>query len=170
MPSKQKQKGNAAERAVAQCLTDWWGEKFYRVPGSGNLRWKGAVWTYGDILPPESFPGILESKHYKKVEIDDILRCKSSDHNILGWWAQVNNDVKRLFENTGITVEPLLIYKANYRPRRLCMRFRFFQNLDIGVSSITIDSKHFDEAFCIVDLQEFISICPKDLFIYCAQR
>lgn len=122
MPNPQKNKGNKNERETAEVLTEWWGSAFKRIPNSGALRWNGASFVYGDLLPPENFPGIIECKHYKSIDLDEILRCKESDHNIIGWWRQVVDDVVRCRKDTSKVVEPILVYKADYRTRRIVVR------------------------------------------------
>jgi hypothetical protein len=77
MPSKSKTKGAGYERQVADFLTNLYGEKFLRAPGSGayvggknsvrkEFLHEGQVRTFkSDIVPGQSFPKLnLECKAY----------------------------------------------------------------------------------------------------------
>jgi hypothetical protein len=78
MPSPSKAKGNSFERRVADFLTDLYGEKFIRAPGSGayvggknthrkELLHEGQIRNFkGDIVPGQSFSKLnAECKSYK---------------------------------------------------------------------------------------------------------
>ena len=78
MTSPSKAKGNSFERKVADFLTDLYGEKFIRVPGSGayvggknnhrkQFLHEGQIRNFkGDIVPGQSFPRFnAECKSYK---------------------------------------------------------------------------------------------------------
>lgn len=78
MPSPSKAKGNSWERAVADHLTEIYGEKFIRAPGSGayvggknthrkQMLHEGQIRNFkGDIVPGQSFPRLnAECKSYK---------------------------------------------------------------------------------------------------------
>lgn len=175
MPSKSKTKGSNAERELAKLLSAWYQEEFKRVPSSGALRWGGASWVYGDILPPESFPGILESKHYKEVDTDGLLRLKPTDHNPLGWWLQVVSDVKRCYEDTGLALQPLLVFKANRRPRRLAIEACFFRKLCRecqplkAAPYLALNRPEFFGRVVIMDLELFLSIVDPESFVRAAK-
>ena len=74
-----KNKGNSNEYKVAKILTEWSKLKFHHLPASGALRWNEMVWTFGDLLPPESLPIIVECKWWKEVSRpgSTLLRTRS---------------------------------------------------------------------------------------------
>lgn len=130
MPHPRKEKGNEYEREVSAILTEWWDSsrfEFARTPNSGALRWNGISWTYGDILPPEDFLAIVECKHYKEIELDEVLRCKPTEKNVGGWWREVLADAQRCYDETRYPAQPLLVYRKNYwRTHRLVLESDFF--------------------------------------------
>ncbi len=175
MPSKSKTKGNNAEREVAKALSEWWEEDFKRIPNSGALRWGGASWVYGDLLPPETFPGIIESKHYAEIDLDGLLRLKVADGNPLGWWAQVVSDVVRCYQDTGLALQPILVFKANRRPRRIALEECFFKKLyrespKLRASPyLILNRPEFLGRVVLVDLEEFLSIVDPESFVQAAK-
>jgi len=175
MPSKSKTKGSSAEREVAKLLSTWFGQEFKRVPNSGALRWGGASWVYGDLLPPESFPGIIESKHYANVDLDGLLRLKVQDSNPLGWWLQVVSDVARCYQDTGMALQPILVWKANRVPRRLVIEEAFFQKLYrespplMASRYLSLNHPEFLGKVVIVDLEEFLGIVEPEQFVRAAK-
>ena len=167
LPSSSKQKGNRNENAVAQALSDWWGAPFKRTPNSGGLRWKGASFTYGDILPPESFPAVVECKHYENVDLDEMIRCAPTPHNILGWWKETSDDAYRCYTETGLPVQPILVYKQNRRPWRVVIEAEFLialggQKLGIPAFWVSLPDH---EALGVLDFKQFLEAVPRDLFL-----
>ena len=165
MTNPSKQKGNSCERLIAQRLSTWWKQDFNRTPGSGNLRWNNNVWTYGDILPPTDFPGVIESKHYKLVNYNWLVNDPlSHSDGILSWFKQVLADRDRCLKETGLALIPLLIFKQNRGPLTLALEEEFFKHCNIETPNllITIPSV---EPFVIVDLEKFLSLVLKDDFI-----
>lgn len=86
MPSPSKSKGNSFERVIADFLTDLYGEKFMRAPGSGayiggknthrkQFLHEGQIRTFkGDIIPGESFPRMnAECKSYKDFPFHQLF-------------------------------------------------------------------------------------------------
>ena len=121
MPSLRKA-GNTHERAVAARLSTWYGQEFRRVPNSGALRWQGASWVYGDILPPEGFPFVIEAKHYHEVELAEIFgrrEAKPGTGLVARWWfEQTVPDAERASRDLKRPIEPLLVWKRDHgRPR-----------------------------------------------------
>ena len=175
VPSKSKTKGNAAEREVAKILSAWFGEDFKRVPNSGALRWGGVSWVYGDLLPPESFPGIIESKHYAEIDFDGLLRLKATDHNPLGWWGQVVSDVVRCYGDTGLALQPVLVFKANRRPRRIALEERFCVALTKecpamrAATYLVLNRPEFLGRVVVMDLEEFLGIVDSESFVQAAK-
>ena len=168
MPSASKTKGNSFERDTAKRLSLWWGESFQRTPNSGALRWNGASWTYGDLLPPESFPAVVECKHYKKIDTDAIMRLKPGDGNILGWWLEVQEDAGRCYQETRVVVQPLLVYKANSVPRRLVLEEEFYAAMGGDSFKITyflVSHQEMPGRFVIVDFEEFLQQVSRELFL-----
>ena len=99
MPSTSKNKGNSFERQVADHLTQLYGEKFIRAPGSGayvggkntyrkQLLHEGQIRNFkGDIVPGKSFPRFNgECKNYKDFPFHQLFQgtCKILD----GWIEQ----------------------------------------------------------------------------------
>lgn len=167
MPSPSKRKGNSNESAVAKALSAWWGESFRRTPNSGALRWMGASFTYGDILPPESFPAVVECKHYGHVDLDEMIRCAPTPHNILGWWQETSDDAYRCYKETGIPVQPILVYKQDRRPRRIVLEAEFLialggQKLGIPAFWISLPTH---ESLAILDFTSFLEAVSRDLFL-----
>lgn len=96
MPSPSKAKGNSFERTIADFLTELYGEKFMRAPGSGayiggrNAQRKqflheGQVRSFkGDIIPGESFPRMnAECKSYRDFPFHQLF---SGSVRILDSW------------------------------------------------------------------------------------
>jgi len=86
MPSPSKNKGNSFERQTADFLTNLYGEKFLRAPGSGayiggsNAKRKeflheGQIRTFkGDIIPGQSFSLMnAECKSYKEFPFHQLF-------------------------------------------------------------------------------------------------
>lgn len=164
MPSAGKKKGNTHESWMAAALTEWYGQPFKRMPASGALRWKGASFVYGDILPPEDFPFIVECKHYKSVDMDEILRL-DPERGYITWWYynQLLPDVKRCLQETGQSCTPLLLYKQNNRPTRACMPTKFSTLLDgkLAFMSVSIPGR---PSFLIADFGELLRLIkPSEL-------
>lgn len=99
MTSPSKAKGNSFERYVADFLTNLYGEKFIRAPGSGayvggknthrkQLLHEGQIRNFkGDIVPGQSFPKFnAECKSYKDFPFHQLFQgsCKILD----GWIDQ----------------------------------------------------------------------------------
>lgn len=86
MTSASKAKGNSFERRVADFLTNLYGEKFIRAPGSGayvggknaarkQLLHEGQIRNFkGDIVPGQSFPKFnAECKSYKDFAFHQLF-------------------------------------------------------------------------------------------------
>lgn len=168
MPSASKTKGNANENAVAKLLSDWWGETFKRTPNSGALRWNGASWTYGDLLPPESFPAVVECKFYASVDVDAIIRTKPTESNILGWWLEAHADALRCYEETKTPAQPILIYKANRVPRRIILEADFFVAMggrQLKIPALWISHPEMPGPLVMLSLDEFLTHVSRDSFL-----
>lgn len=157
MPNSKK-KGNANETWAAKKLTAWWGSDFKRIPTSGALRWNGITDAYGDLLVPEDFPGIVECKHNKKFELLAILTCKPNKDNILGWWEQVNEDVRRASKEQGFTREPILIAKGNRTTPIIAVSSKLAQSLP------QIKQLQVPNLFVVYALDDFLSSVKKAQF------
>ena len=96
MPSPSKAKGNSFERQTADFLTELYGEKFIRAPGSGayvggknthrkQLLHDGQIRNFkSDIVPGESFPKLnAECKSYKDFPFHQLF---SGNVKILESW------------------------------------------------------------------------------------
>ena len=87
MPSPSKAKGNSFERVIADFLTELYGERFMRAPGSGayiggrnsqrkQFLHEGQIRTFkGDIIPGESFPRMnAECKSYQDFPFHQLFQ------------------------------------------------------------------------------------------------
>lgn len=103
MPSPSKAKGNSFERQTADFLTDLYGEKFIRAPGSGayvggkntyrkQLLHEGQIRNFkGDIVPGQSFPRLnAECKSYKDFPFHQLF---SQEIKLLEGWIDQCLDV-----------------------------------------------------------------------------
>jgi hypothetical protein len=103
MPSPSKAKGNSFERRVADFLTNLYGEKFIRAPGSGayvggkNVHRKSTLHEAqvrnfkSDIVPGESFPRMnAECKSYKDFPFHQLY---TGEIKILEAWIGQMMDV-----------------------------------------------------------------------------
>ena len=103
MPSPSKNKGNSFEREIADFLTELYGEKFIRAPGSGayvggknthrkQLLHEGQIRNFkGDIVPGQSFPKLnAECKSYKDFPFHQLF---SGSVKILDGWIEQCVDV-----------------------------------------------------------------------------
>ncbi len=103
MTSPSKAKGNSFERHIADFLTELYGEKFMRAPGSGayiggknthrkQLLHEGQIRSFkGDIIPGESFPRLnAECKSYKEFPFHQLF---SSEVKMLEGWIEQCMDV-----------------------------------------------------------------------------
>ena len=103
MPSPSKAKGNSFERRVADFLTELYGEKFIRAPGSGayvggknahrkQMLHEGQIRNFkGDIVPGQSFPKMnAECKSYKDFPFHQLY---SGEIKILEAWLDQLMDV-----------------------------------------------------------------------------
>jgi hypothetical protein len=141
MPSKSKSKGNKNEYLVRDLFTAWYGKPFVKAPNSGALRWNGIMWTYGDLIPPEDFPFVVEAKHYEELSCEEILgrrqRSRPGQPALppsFGtgkveefWYDQVKQDAARATSELGRPIEPLLVYKQDFRRPRICLDALLFQ-------------------------------------------
>lgn len=113
--SRQKQKGNAFERKIAEHLTSVFDLKFFRTPGSGayvggrnfhratEMTNSQQLLLEGDIVVPEELHKLkFECKTLKKFSFSSLL-----EHNALfdSWVEQATSDEKMWF----------LIFKINNR-------------------------------------------------------
>lgn len=87
MTSPSKSKGNSFERQTADFLTNLYGEKFIRAPGSGayvggknthrkQMLHEGQIRNFkGDIVPGQSFPKMnAECKSYKEFPFHQLFQ------------------------------------------------------------------------------------------------
>lgn len=103
MPSPSKAKGNSFERQTADFLTELYGEKFIRAPGSGayvggknasrkQMLHEGQIRNFkGDIVPGQSFPKMnAECKSYKDFPFHQLF---TGSVKILDGWIEQCMDV-----------------------------------------------------------------------------
>jgi hypothetical protein len=138
----------------------WWGETFRKVPASGMLRWSGnAYWIYGDLVPPESFPFLVEAKNHREMVADDFLRkdykqCKLTWY----WYHQAIPDSIRATTDLGISIYPFLVYQTYREPNRIVLQESLFSRLPSDkkqcLSHLTASIPN-ATPFVIVDLKAF---------------
>lgn len=103
-----RQKGKTFEYQVRDKLSEALGFKFERVPLSGSL-----PYLKGDIfIPHGDFPYVIECKHYKEIEWNNLLTAKTS--TILEFWTQTTREAGQ------VNKKPLLIYKWNFSKLYAC--------------------------------------------------
>lgn len=103
MPSPSKNKGNSFERQIADFLTNLYGEKFIRAPGSGayvggkntvrkQFLHEGQIRNFkGDIIPGQSFPHLnAECKNYKEFPFHQLF---TGEVKLLDTWIDQCMDV-----------------------------------------------------------------------------
>ena len=103
MTSPSKAKGNSFERQTADFLTNLYGEKFIRAPGSGayvggknthrkQMLHEGQIRNFkGDIVPGQSFPKMnAECKSYKEFPFHQLF---SGEVKLLESWIDQCMDV-----------------------------------------------------------------------------
>ena len=103
MTSPSKAKGNSFERQTADFLTNLYGEKFIRAPGSGayvggknthrkEVLHEGQIRSFkGDIVPGQSFPKMnAECKSYKEFPFHQLF---SGEVKLLESWIDQCMDV-----------------------------------------------------------------------------
>lgn len=158
------------EFEVAALFSTWWGKPFHRIPNSGALRWNDRVWTFGDVLPPEDFPAVIECKRRKLIEyhrlIDPALDQEHKDHP-LSWWTQAQDDASRAYEGTGRPVQPLVICKTIRKPNRIFLEADLFtalggRKLGLPALWVTIPSH---PPFVILDLATFFGAVDRESFL-----
>lgn len=148
MTSRSKQKGSSHERDVAEILTAWHGKKFQRVPNSGALRWGAqSAWHYGDILPPQDFPFVIEAKHWASVTFDDVLGRRLQARpgkpalpasfgtgQVAGWWYdQAIPDAVRATAELSRSVEPMLVWKEDFHRIRICLDDALYREISCEI-------------------------------------
>ena len=162
--AKSKQKGNANEHAVAKIFTEWSGLEFHKMPASGALRWGNSTWTFGDLIPPENFPVVIECKHWHDVSVEEMLGAQKNppgSGRIVEWWQQAVRDSIRCTELLGIHSEPLLVWKRDYGRHRICLRVEFLMNFLIEIiRELQFLTSEFglEKEFALLDLKHFLSI------------
>lgn len=117
-----KRKGNGFERKAAQLLSEWWGEKFHRTPGSGGLNWQDDNRVSGDIVPPKDslFPFNVECKKVEGWNFEQVLKGTGS---VASWWEQCTRDADK-FDSV-----PLLMFSKNNAPVYVALRIEDYNKL-----------------------------------------
>jgi Holliday junction resolvase len=147
MAINSRDKGNRAERFVAQLFKNWTGKDFARTPSSGGLSWKSSN-SKGDIVCTTEghyFPFCLEIKHHNKVDFNEILVPSKKSPKILQFWAQCTRDA-------GLAKKaPILFFRYNNLPKDF-----FFVVIDRSVYSLILKeqaSTGFNEDMFLVKSQ-----------------
>ena len=109
-----KRKGNFNELNVAHLLSNWTGEEFVRIPGSGNIRWQNRMNVCGDLICTNNgfhFPFSIEAKSYKNVGLaSEMPRELRKNSVIYTFFEQCQRDAN----STGKI--PFLIVRQNGMP------------------------------------------------------
>lgn len=167
---RQKAVGYRHETEVARLLTEWWGASFARTPNSGALRWNGLTWTFGDLLPPEDFPAVVECKRRKGIQwhyLFDQDRKITPEHHPLSWWQQSQDDATRCYTETKRVVQPIVVCKTIRRPNRIFIEADFYAALggrNLGLSSLWVTHPKY-VPFVILDLTSFFSAVDREAFL-----
>lgn len=113
MAINSRKKGNKAERAVANLLTEWTGKKFARTPSSGGLQWQASN-AKGDIVCTEEghfFPLCVEIKAHQEVNFEELLTKRKKSPKILEFWKQCRRDAHLASK------APILFFRYNGLPK-----------------------------------------------------
>ncbi len=146
---------------MAKLLTEWWGVKFQRTPGSGGLHWKNDNRVSGDIVPPpdSGFPFTVECKKHEGWTFENVIKGTGK---VSDWWEQCTNDAKE-FDKV-----PLLVFSKNRSPIFFMVLVEDFKKFDIRtnyfVTTVELESRtdcvgigYFDKLTAI-DKEKIISM------------
>lgn len=133
---KPKQKSYAHETRIAKTFSTWAGKKFTRCPASGALRWGDGHWTYGDLVPPDGLPIVIECKHHKDISIDGLLH---QDNKLVDWYRQVYDDSERASDELYLMTLPLVVFRRNGVADRVLISHEDFIDLVGSVSRFGIN-------------------------------
>lgn len=128
--NRNKEKGKAFERTVANHLTAVFGLSFTRTPNSGayvggmnvfrmkRLSDSQILLTEGDIIVPDELYKLkIECKSYKSLSFHQLFsKCKQLD----GWIEQASSEDKIWF----------LVFKINRCGSFVCFSNRYYPDLD----------------------------------------
>ncbi len=131
-----KQKGNAAERAIANEFSERFNDFFQRVPQSGaitggfnrakvaNLRQDAQEILSGDIIAPAWFPFSIESKCYGEKTGPQMYSILDGDERVLDKWIdQAKGDAKFAKK------EYMVLFKITRKAAYICVDYAKFMNL-----------------------------------------
>jgi hypothetical protein len=134
MSQNSKQKGKTCERLISNELSKWSSKPFKVVPASGALRWGGASFVYGDILPPQECWCIFETKHYKNVSTDAVLNQGPNSLTIYWWNEQIVKDVKRARTDLKKNIHGILVWKQNQGIPRMVLSLPLFEMFPVHIN------------------------------------
>jgi len=101
------------------------------------------------------------------VDLDEVIRCAPTPHNILGWWKETTADSYRCYSETALPVQPILVYKQNRIPRRIVIEAEFF--IALGGRGLKLPafwvSMPEHEPLAILDFKSFLETVSRDLFL-----
>lgn len=164
-----RRKGHAAERKLVKLFEAWWGEPFFRTPGSGSFVTRGfvrkdGVDLAGDIVTTDSgFPFCIESKKVESWKLEQLF--SNSEKTIFqDWWEQAAS------EGHTVGKVPLLVFSKNRSENFMAMRvdhaqaFGILEHLSSGthLTCILKQSKTPVEVI-ICTLPRLFQIPPKNL-------
>lgn len=139
--NRNKEKGKAFERAVANHLTDVFNLSFTRTPNSGayvgglnafrmkSLSDSQILLTEGDIIVPDELHQLkIECKSYKSLSFHQLFtKCKQLDT----WIDQAASDEKIWF----------LIFKINRCGSFICFSNEYYPNFDTARNILHYEDK-----------------------------
>lgn len=164
--NRNKEKGKAFERAVANHLTEVFGLSFTRTPNSGayvgglnayrmnRLSDSQILLTEGDIIVPDELHNMkIECKSYKQLAFHQMFTtCKQLDE----WIDQAKSDDKVWF----------LIFKINRAGTYICYDNKQYPNFD----DVDVNILHYND-YIVSTYDEFfetnkeilLELCKKNL-------
>jgi hypothetical protein len=138
-----KQKGNAAERAIANEFSERFNDFFQRVPQSGaitggfnrakvaNLRQDAQEILSGDIIAPAWFPFSIESKCYGEKTGPQMYSILDGNERVLDkWLEQARGDAAFAKK------EFLIYFKITRKASYICVDYNKFT--DILIKNLAI--------------------------------
>lgn len=157
--SKSKSKGYRGESEVAEMLSSWSRREFRRVPSSGALRWSGTqYWTWGDIVPPEDFFFVIETKNHRVFDLDEVLRKTPGNAKLTYfWYEQTVESAARASAALCRRVRPMMFYKQTRLPWMVV--------LDMEVFNALLQHPGFVVAYFEVPCKYPIAVCAASSFL-----
>lgn len=164
--SRQKQKGNAYERVVAEHLTNIFQLKFFRSPGSGayvggknfhrihDMTNSQQLLLEGDIVVPEELADLkFECKTLKKFSFSSLYHKNATFDS---WLEQAHSDDKMWF----------LVFKINNRGSFIAYDSHKYEPLLVPEESNHMQYKN----ITITRLEGFFELNKESLLSFCSGK